>query len=136
MGVVYSVDQRRSHLVQGVLTLRGIHAKSDKRGLQGKFAQLKTESLAAPGEAGTVSGPAYLQWRGNTYPVYGERQKVHIHAAEQLGPDLSRSEGTDGETAILEKISSALNEAKGLIRHALATSGGSSSRPSNQNSVT
>ena len=130
---VYSVDQRRSHLVQGLLTLRGIHAKC---GLQGKFAQLKTELLAAPGEAGTVSGPAYLQWRGNTYPVYGERQKVHIHAAEQLGPDLSRSEGTDGETAVLEKISSALNEAKGLIRHALATSGGSSSCPSDWSSVT
>ena len=80
----------------------------------------------AAAKAGT-SGPAYLQWRGNTYTAFGERLKGYIGQAAELAPQLEAAQqqgSAEEQLALLEKLISAFSEAKGIVRHSFATSGG------------
>ena len=73
-------------------------------------------------------GPAYLQWRGTNYTIYGERLKGFIAQAAEAEPQLKKAEasGTLEELlSAIERLVAAYSEAKSIIRHSIATSGGS-----------
>lgn len=75
----------------------------------------------------TSDGPAYLQWRGSTYTAYGDRLKGFITQAKDVLPQLAKAEQAgkrEDQLAVLEKLVSAFNEAKSIVRHSIATSGG------------
>lgn len=96
---------------------------------QEKLKQLEAESHdSAPAASQTVpGGPTYLQWRGETYTVFGERLKARIQCAAELAPALDKAQhgsSPDEQLAVLEKLIAAFSEAKGIVRHSLATSSG------------
>lgn len=87
----------------------------------GKSADFKQPTQSA------AEGPAYLQWRGTTYTVYGDRLKACISQASELNPSLEAAQASGSQAeqqAVLEKLVGAFNEAKGIVRHSIATSGG------------
>ena len=72
-------------------------------------------------------GPAYIQWRGTNYTVYGDRLKGFINQAAELAPLLQEAEASgsrEEQQAALERLLAAINEAKSIVRHSIATSGG------------
>lgn len=97
--------------------------------LQEQLEALEVESKEASISGGKArpGSPAYIQWRGNTYTVFGERLKGNIQVATQLVPQLERARergDREEQQAALESLIAAFNEAKGIVRHSLATSGG------------
>ena len=109
--------------------LASIELMPDPWNLQERLAALSAEGDKAPAAAAKAStgGPAYLQWRGNTYTAFGERLKGYIGQAAELSPQLEAAQqqgSSEEQLALLEKLIAAFSEAKGIVRHSLATSGG------------
>ena len=92
--------------------------------MQTGFNDLRDEAASSTHEPSSKSGPATFHWRDSSYQVFAERQKVHIETAERLQAELAASPNHSREVALLEELSAALNEAKGIIRHSLAVTGG------------
>lgn len=106
------------------LSYRGI-ISCDQEQLSALNAGGKQPSEQAAKASG--DGPAYLQWRGSTYTVYGDRLKGFISQASEAAPQLQQAEATGSQQeqlSVLERLILAFNEAKGIVRHSIATSGG------------
>lgn len=99
-------------------------------GLQARLSALKSEGGSTSGTApsgAAKEGPTYLQWRGITYTIYGERLKGFIAQAAEAGAklkDAQMSGSMEEQLSVLEKLVAAFSEAKSIVRHSIATSGG------------
>lgn len=87
------------------------------------LAMERKEPASAAGKP--ADGPIYLQWRGGSYPVHGERLKGFVNQALELASQLEGGplESTE-QLTMLEKLVVAYSEAKSVVRHSLATIGG------------
>lgn len=97
--------------------------------MQAQLSALAAEGMDVSGQQPQSSGegPAYLQWRGSTYTVYGDRLKACMNQASESAPLLEKAQDSgsqEEQLAALEKMVAAFNEAKSIVRHSIATSGG------------
>lgn len=95
--------------------------------MQEKLRALQSEAKDAPTAAVAAGGPSYLQWRDASYAVFGERLKACVGRAAELEPgvEAAQQRGTPEEqAAALEGLIAVYSEAKGIVRHSLATGGG------------
>lgn len=98
--------------------------------IEEKLASLEAENsgtVGPPTSKASAAGPAYLQWRGETYTAFGERLKGFIGQTIELAPKVEQAQAggnPDEQLSLLEKLIAAFSEAKGVVRHSLATSGG------------